>query len=180
MVRPCLPDLIAPPRPMLKRVIADASSCGVLAGLDCLQTISQTAGRMEKNTMSNYDEWNKLSARIRGLIAASELFAALFSKHEDALGTLAELGSIARWVTTAINTFGASLDVSEILVKRKISGAVDRIWTLIDPATGKATSSTPQMRQNCISAALVTLAALETEVSYLVSDRQSALRLRAE
>jgi hypothetical protein len=103
--------------------------------------------------MSNYDEWNKLSARIRGLIAASELSAALFAKHEDALGTLAELGSVARWVTTAINTFGASLDVSEILVKRKISAAVDRIWTLIEPATGKATSSTPQLRQNCISAA---------------------------
>ena len=130
--------------------------------------------------MSIYEEWNNLSARIRGIVAASNLYASLFAKHEDALGTLADLGSTAHWVTASVNTFGASLDVSEILVKRKISSAVERIFSLIHPVTGSAKNSTPQMRQNCISSALVALAALEAEVSYLLSDRQSGIRLRAE
>lgn len=130
--------------------------------------------------MSIYEEWNNLSARIRGIVAASNLYTSLFAKHEDALGTLADLGSTARWVTASVNTFGASLDVSDIFVKRKISSAVERIWSFIDPATDSAKNSAPQMRQNCIASALVTLAALEAEVSYLLSDRQSGIRLRAE
>jgi len=44
--------------------------------------------------MSTYDEWNRLSARIRGLVAASELYASLFQRNEDALGALVNLGRL--------------------------------------------------------------------------------------
>ena len=130
--------------------------------------------------MSTYDEWNRLAARVRGLVSASELSASLFAKQEDALGTLANLGRVAQQVTASVNGFGGSLDISESVVKRKIHDTVERIWTLIDPATGSASSSAPGMRENCIRSALVALAGLEAEVSYLLSDRQSEIRQRAE
>lgn len=131
-------------------------------------------------TMSIYDEWNRLSARIRGLVAASELSASLFAKHEDAYGTVVHLGKLAHSITAAVNGFGASLDLSERLVKQKIHDAVERVWSVIDPASGEAKSTTTALRQNCILSAVVTLSALETEVSYLLFDRQSAIRLRTE
>jgi hypothetical protein len=126
------------------------------------------------------DEWGRLSARIRGLVAASELSASLFAKQEDALGTVVHLGNLAASITAAVNTFGGSLDLSESPVKQKIYDAVERVWSVIDPASGSAKSNGPGLRQNCIFSAVVTLSALEAEVSYLLFDRQSAIRLRAE
>lgn len=131
-------------------------------------------------TMSIYDEWNRLSARIRGLVAASELSASLFAKQEDTLGTVVQLGKLADSIAGAVNSFGGSLDVSEFPVKQKIYDAVERVWSVIDPASGSAKAATPALRQNCILSAVVTLSALEAEVSYLLFDRQSAIRLRAE
>lgn len=130
--------------------------------------------------MSIYDEWDRLSARIRGLVAASELSTSLFAKHEDALGTVTHLGSLAHSIACAVNSFGGSLDLSEFPVKQKIHDAVERVWSVIDPASRSAKGTTPALRQNCILSAVVTLSALEAEVSYLLCDRQSAIRLRTE
>lgn len=130
--------------------------------------------------MSTYDEWNRLSARIRGLVAASDLFASLFQRNEDALGALVNLGKVAHSVTGAVNTLGAGLDTSEIVVKERIRLVVEHIWTLISPATGTASASTPDMRRICIQSAIVALASLESEVSYLLFDRQGTIRHRTE
>ncbi len=127
-----------------------------------------------------YDDWTRLSARVRGLVASAELYASLFAQQDDALGMLGYLGAMAARVTGSINTFGAALDVSERPIKQAISSTIDRIWTFIDPATNSARGSTRPMQQNAVLAALVTLANLEAEVSYLLADRQSEIRLRAE
>lgn len=130
--------------------------------------------------MSTYDEWNGLSGRIRGLVAASELFASLFQRNEDALGALVNLGKVAHSVTGAVNTFGAGLDVSEFAVKDRIRLGVEHIWTLISPDTAAAPASTPEMRRLCIQSAIVALTSLEAEVSYLLFDRQGTIRHRTE
>lgn len=126
--------------------------------------------------MAVSDEWARLSARIHGLVKASELASSLFEKNNDSLGAMVDLAKTAASVFSDLTSFRATLGVPNAEVSARIEAAESRVRPLL--AEGVASSA--EMRQIYIRSALVVLAALEAEVSYLLADHQTSLRGRTE
>lgn len=125
--------------------------------------------------MSSKPTWSALSARIRGLIDASQLASHLFDKNNDSLGVMVDLGNHASAILSDVKAFGGSLDpANEYAIK-----AINRVAEKIGPMLVDK-SSTSEVRQIYIRSAIVILAALEGEVSYLLRDAQDAIRSRSE
>lgn len=126
--------------------------------------------------MAIFGEWVRLSARIRGLVKASELAGSLFEKNNDSLGAMVDLGRTAAVIFSDLAIFRARLGTSGGEVSTRIEAAESRAQPLL--SEGAATSQ--DMRQIYIRSALVVLASLETEVTYLLSDHQASIQSRAE
>ena len=126
--------------------------------------------------MAILDEWTRLSARIHGLVKASELASSLFERNNDSVGAMVDLGKTAASILSDLATFRVMLGPSILEVSTRIEAAESRARPLL--VEGMAT--TQDMRQIYIRTALVVLAALEAEISYLLSDHQAIIRSRAE
>jgi hypothetical protein len=121
--------------------------------------------------MTKYDNWTALSARIRGLIDASHLAAELFARNNDALGGMIHLGKHALAILNDLDKFGATLDDSSEharLAIKKLASEAGELFNTVHTTT--------DMRQIYIRSGLLMLAAAETELSYLLRDRQAAIR----
>jgi len=126
--------------------------------------------------MAILDEWARLSARIHGLVKASALASSLFERNNDSVGAMVDLGKTAASILSDLASFRAMLGPSVLEVSTRIEAAESRTRPLL--AEGVAT--TQDMRQICIRTALVVLAALEAEVSYLLADHQAGIQSLAE
>jgi hypothetical protein len=122
------------------------------------------------------DEWRRLSARIHGLVKASELASSLFERNNDSVGAMVDLGKTAASIFSDLATFRAMLGPSILEVSTRIEAAESRARPLLV----EGVASTQDMRQIYIRTVLVVLAALEAEVSYLLSDHRASIRSRAE
>jgi hypothetical protein len=125
--------------------------------------------------MATRDTWAALSARIRGLIKASELAASLFQANNDSLGAMVDLGKHASAILSDLIAFGNSLDKSDQLA----IDAIKRVAGRVGPMLVDNSSST-ESRQIYVRSSLVILAALEGEISYLLRDAEESIRSRAE
>lgn len=125
--------------------------------------------------MSIFGEWAVLSARIHGLVKAAELGSALFAKHSDSVGMMKHLGESAAKILDDLAVFGRALSGTDGNVRETIQAEEKRLRPLLSNS-----SSTQEVREIHVRTALVGLAALEAEVSYLLSDHQASIRSRVE
>jgi hypothetical protein len=123
----------------------------------------------------NVVEWIHLSARIHGLVKAAELGSAMFAAHGDSVGMMKHLGESTGKILDELAAFGCALSAADGNVRETIHAEDKRLRPLLSNS-----SSTQEMRQLHIRTALVGLAALEAEVSYLLSDHQAGIRSRVE
>jgi hypothetical protein len=121
------------------------------------------------------ETWVALSARIRGLQDASQLAARLLSSNNDSVGVIIDLGNHASAILSDLIAFKGSLGRED----RFTIEAIERVASKVEPFLVDKNSST-EIRQILIRSALVMIIALEGEVSYLLRDREEALRHRSE
>lgn len=125
--------------------------------------------------MSIAEQWYALSARIRGLTAAGRMADQLLRPGGDSLGAMVELGAHAAEILAELRVFGSSLDSSS----KRVKTAIERVAARTAPMLADTAAST-EMRQIHMRSALVSLAALESELSYLLRDHQADIRSRSE
>ena len=119
--------------------------------------------------------WTDLSARLHGLIDASKLAADLFRDKGDALGVIVRLRDHARAILSDLRSFRGRIAADSPSAAQAIDRVAEQIGgMLVDE------SSTQDTRQIHIRSAIVILAALDGEISYLLRDSQDAIRSRAE
>jgi hypothetical protein len=127
--------------------------------------------------MTYLDQWKALSARIRGLIQAGQLHAQYLTvRSSDAYGRAARLREQAASVLTSPE---ASRDLFRISLPLAAVAAIDDFSS----KSGNLVRSTidhPDLREESAWAAVVMLATLETEISFILSDVQQSIRARSE
>jgi hypothetical protein len=128
------------------------------------------------SSVAIYSEWERLSARIRGLITAGELHSALFTNSQDAMGAMKHLGEVARAIALDVEAFYSALEPTEIGLRNTIAAFLLKVREHLQAGPNQ----TQDMRQISLRTLLITVAALESEVSYLLSDHQSSIRSRTE
>jgi hypothetical protein len=123
------------------------------------------------------DQWKALSSRIRGLMQAGELHAQYLAvRSSDSYGRGKRLREQCERVLVGLRAFRDSFH--QVLPTSAVN-AIDDFVAKTGPLI-KDSNGTPDSRQERVWAALVLLAAIETEVSFLLSDVQESLRARSE
>ena len=127
--------------------------------------------------MTYLDQWRALSSRIRGLMEAGHLHAQYLAvRSSDSYGRGKRLREQGERVLAALRTFRESFhQVLPPPAVTAIDDFITRTSILINDTTG-----TPDSLQERVWAALVLLAAFETEMSFLLSDVQESIRARSE
>ena len=127
--------------------------------------------------MTYVDHWKVLSGRIRGLMQAGQLHAHYLSvRSSDSYGRGKRLREQSASVLSAIQSFRGRFHHSlPPAVLTAIDDFVARTGAMIGDTTGP-----PDAQQERVWAALVLLAAFETEMSFLLSDVQESIRARSE
>lgn len=127
--------------------------------------------------MTYLDQWKALSSRIRGLMEAGHLHAQYLAvRSSDSYGRGKRLREQGERVLAALRAFRDSFhQMLPPPAVTAIDDFVTRTGTLISDTTG-----TPDSLQERVWAALVLLAAFETEMSFLLSDVQESMRSRSE
>jgi hypothetical protein len=103
------------------------------------------------------------------------LAASLLTASADALGAMVKLGGKGTTILNELVMFANMLDESEHATKLAIQVGTGQIAPLL-----AADGNTSDMRQIQVRSGLVMLAALESEISYLLFDRQAAIQSRTE
>jgi hypothetical protein len=122
------------------------------------------------------EPWRALSGRIQGLVKAGQL-----CKPNDSYGTLNRLGAQAQKILADLECFGSTLKHS--LPPSAVTAINECIRTDVEISVGKLlhdTTATHDLRKEQVWSALVMLAAFETEVTFILSDVQAAIRARSE
>ena len=122
------------------------------------------------------ESWQALSRRIKGLVKAGQL-----CRPNNSYGTFERLREQALKILTELDSFKGSFGHS--LPPSALSAIEDCVRTDVDLSAGKLLSDTDGLRQardEKIWSALVMLAAFETEVTFILSDVQAAIRARSE
>lgn len=127
--------------------------------------------------MTYLDQWKALSSRIRGLIQAGHLHAQYLAiRSSDSYGRAKRLREQSEKVITTLDAFRDTFH--ELLPPPAVNAINDfmaKTRTLVSD-----TAETQEAQQERVWAALVQLAAFETEMSFLLSDVQSSIRARSE
>lgn len=127
--------------------------------------------------MTYLDQWRALSSRICGLVQAGRLDAGYLAvKSSDAYGRYKRLREHCERILAVLNHFRNGFrELLPPAAEKAISDFISHHGSLISDTSGSHDS-----QQERVWAALVFLAALETEVSFLLSDVQEAIRSRSE
>lgn len=120
---------------------------------------------IERKCAGTVVEWTQLSARIHGLPKAAELGSALFATYGDSVGMMKPLGKSTARILDELAAFGCAVSAADGNVRETILAEEKRLRPLLSNS-----SSTQEMRQIHVRAALVGRAALEAKVSYSLSD----------
>jgi hypothetical protein len=127
--------------------------------------------------MTYLDQWKALASRVRGLTQAGQLHADYLKvRSSDSFGRAKALRQQSASILTALEAFRdrfrQSLPPAALAaVENFISQSASLIRNDV---------SNPDLREESTWAALVMLAALETEISFLLSDVQQSIRARSE
>lgn len=123
------------------------------------------------------DQWKALSSRIRGLMQAGQLHAQYLAvQSSDTYNRGRRLHEQSQRVLSALRSFRDSFHQSlPPVALAAIHDFMERSGALITN-----TPSAPNAQQECVWAALVSLAAFETEMSFILSDVQESIRARSE
>jgi hypothetical protein len=123
--------------------------------------------------MSYLEHWRSLAARIRSVTAAGQLYAQFqMSQQTDSYGSIRSLGEQCQHILAAIENFAQSY--AETLSPE--ASAALKMFLEGHPA--KVIKDKDGMRE--ARAALIFLAAIESEISYLLADQQEYVRARSE
>jgi hypothetical protein len=127
--------------------------------------------------MTYRDHWLSLSSRIRGLMQAAELHARFLSVRSDAgYGRSALLREQCEVALNSLQSFCDQFEASlPVAAKTCVESFIAARSDLI-----RGTSGTRDELEERVWAALVMLGAFETEMSFILSDTQEALRSRAD
>jgi hypothetical protein len=131
--------------------------------------------------MRTHDSWQPLSARIRGLTEAGQFAANLFGSHDSSrvIGALADHGKA---IFSDLINFADSLEKGESLKNADAYAreAIDRVKKEAYPLLTDDGNGNTDMRRINVRTALVLLAALEGEVTYILRDGQEGIRSLTE
>jgi len=128
--------------------------------------------------MTYADQWRALASRIRGLAQAGHLHAQFLAvRSSDAYRRGQWLHEQGESILVAIQAFRAAFAKS--LPPAALS-AIDRFVAQSGSVLTVKRDGTRDEMQERESAAVVLLAALETEMSFLLSDVQESIRARSE
>jgi len=123
--------------------------------------------------MTYVEEWRSLSARIRAFTRAANLYARFQqSNNADTYGGAKFLGDQSQKILATIATFTASHKA--VLP----SEAVKSLEGFLEGHQGKVIAGHESSRE--IRAGAIFLAGIESEISFLLADRQEILRARSE
>jgi len=127
--------------------------------------------------MTFSDQWKAISSRIRGLMRAAQLHAHFLKVvSSDGYGRGKRLREQSEGVLTALQSFQQRFRQS---LPPAALASIDRFIAETGPLIAD-TSGTPNSKQERVWAALVMLAAFETEISFILSDVQESIRARSE
>lgn len=131
-------------------------------------------GRRE---MTYADQWNALSSRIRGLMQAGELHARFLAvRSSDNHGRAKRLREQSESVVSALEAFR---DRFRHALPPAALASIDDFTQKFGPLIRNASGSADSLKER-VWAALVLLAAFETEMSYALSDMQEVIHTRSE
>ena len=127
--------------------------------------------------MTYADDWKALSSRIRGLMQAGELHARFLGiRSGDSYGRARRLREQCERILSALETYrDAHKSDLPHAVLVAITTFIDAHAGLIRDATGTA-----DLLEERVWAALVLLGGFETEISFLLSNRQEIVQARSE
>ena len=127
--------------------------------------------------MTYVDQWRALSSRIRGLTQDASLHAQYLAVRTS--GSHGREKVLAEQCKRVLAGLRALQDSFRQVLPTPAVDAIDDCLAKISPFVQES-SSVPDSRQEGVWAALVLLAAFETEVSFLLSDVQEFIRARSE
>lgn len=128
------------------------------------------------------DQWRALSGRIRGLVQATQLHTQVLAiKPVDSYGRAAALSAHAKSILIELEQFRSSFNQAlpaeaVTAIDRCVNQDLDRSVANILHRGNYA----PDVFSEGILAAIVQLAAFETEMTFILSDVQAVIRSRAE
>ena len=123
------------------------------------------------------DQWKAISSRILGLMKAGQLHAQFLAvRSSDTYSRAKRLREHCVAVLTAIRHFR---DQFQLSLPSNALACIDEFIRKADELTRDANGG-PDAFQERVWAALVVLAAFETEISFLLSDAQESIRARSE
>ncbi|MBI5439960.1 MAG: hypothetical protein HY900_01980 [Deltaproteobacteria bacterium] len=127
--------------------------------------------------MTYSDQWRALSSRIRGLMKAGQLHASYLSiRASDGHGRAKRLREQCESVLSGLLLFRDHFrNALPPPALEAIHDFLERTGALIRDGSGP-----PNALEERVWAALVLLAAFETELSFILSDAQEAIRARSE
>ncbi len=132
----------------------------------------------KKDSLMAYaDEWRAISSRIRGLMQAGELHARFLGiRSSDSYGRAKQLREQCKRVLSVLENYHNAY-------KDKLPHAAsERIkeFTNTHSALIFGTNGMPDSIEEQVWAALVLFGALESEISFILSDQQEVIRARSE
>lgn len=127
--------------------------------------------------MTYLDQWKALSARIRGLMQAGQLHAQYLTvRSSDSYGRAKFLREQAASVLTSLEAFRDRFRISlPPAAVAAIDDFISKRGNLV-----RSTIDHPDLREESAWAAVVMLATLETEISFILSDVQQSIRAGSE
>lgn len=128
--------------------------------------------------MTYADQWRALSSRILGLMRAGELHAQYLGvRSSDPYSRGRRLHEQSEGILSALQSFRAAFAGS---LPPPALAAIDGFVAAHGNLIARTAHGTADELQERTWAALVLLAAFETEISFLLSDVQASIRARAE
>jgi hypothetical protein len=122
-------------------------------------------------------QWTNIASRIRGLMQATELHSRFLAvRSSDTFGRTQRLREQGERLLEEVSGF------QERFRQSLPRAVLDRIGEFVRYAAPllRTTDGTPDLRQETVWAGLVAFGAFETELSYLLSDTEQAIRSRSE
>ena len=127
--------------------------------------------------MAYPEQWKALSSCIRGLMQTGELHARYLSvRSDDSYGRAERLRDQVTLVLAAVETFR---DLNWNTLSPEALAAILKFIEVTSPIL-KDAAGIPDIRQEQVWAALIMLAAFETEMLHCLSDLQHHIRARSE
>jgi hypothetical protein len=127
--------------------------------------------------MTYKDDWKAIASRIKGLIQAGELHARFLGiRSSDSYARARQLRHQCERILSAIETY---CDTHKASLPTTVLTAMEA-FKEANSGLIRDTSGTADLQDERVWAALVLLGGFETEISFLISDREEVVRARSE